>query len=145
MLHANNAVQAAVDVHDCATDQEDSNLVIAGSTPIADQMHRCWPRSASRAIVPRQVERLYTGPQTDSELVEHMKACNAKGPLVVHIAKLFPKSDCSAFDAFGRVFSGTVRPGDKARQHVLDSTAAASRIARLRAGFVAVCSAARHS
>ena len=61
----------------------------------------------------RQVERLYTGPQTDSELVEHMKACNAKGPLVVHIAKLFPKSDCSAFDAFGRVFSGTVRPGDK--------------------------------
>ncbi len=67
-------------------------------------------------MVPWQVERLYTGPQTDSELVEHMKACNAKGPLVVHIAKLFPKSDCSAFDAFGRVFSGTVRPGDKARR-----------------------------
>ena len=66
-------------------------------------------------LAPRQVERLYTGPQTDSELVEHMKACNAKGPLVVHIAKLFPKSDCSAFDAFGRVFSGTVRPGDKVR------------------------------
>jgi len=71
--------------------------------------------------VRRQVERLYTGPQTDSELVEHMKACNAKGPLVVHIAKLFPKSDCSAFDAFGRVFSGTVRPGDKARCMVLKS------------------------
>ncbi len=59
------------------------------------------------------MERLYTGPQADSELVEHMRACNAKGPLVVQIAKLFPKSDCSAFDAFGRVYSGTVRPGDK--------------------------------
>ena len=59
------------------------------------------------------MERLYTGPQADSELVEHMRACNAKGPLIVQIAKLFPKSDCSAFDAFGRVYSGTVRPGDK--------------------------------
>ena len=62
---------------------------------------------------PGQVERLYTGPQADSQLVAHMKACNAKGPLVIHIAKLFPKQDCSAFDAFGRILSGTVCPGDK--------------------------------
>jgi 116 kDa U5 small nuclear ribonucleoprotein component len=42
-----------------------------------------------------------------------MKECNARGPLVIHIAKLIPKQDCSSFDAFGRIFSGTVRPGDK--------------------------------
>lgn len=46
--------------------------------------------------------------------MEHMKACNPRGPLVVYICKLFPKADCSKFDAFGRVMSGTVKPGDKA-------------------------------
>jgi 116 kDa U5 small nuclear ribonucleoprotein component len=34
---------------------------------------------------------------------------------MVYISKLFPKPDCSSFDAFGRVFSGTVKPGDKVR------------------------------
>ena len=61
-----------------------------------------------------QVEYTYTGPQ-DSELVQHMKECNPKGPLVVHICKLFPKADTSAFDAYGRILSGTVKPGDKVR------------------------------
>jgi 116 kDa U5 small nuclear ribonucleoprotein component len=65
-----------------------------------------------------QVERLYTGPQ-DSDIAEHMRACNPKGPLVVHIAKLFPKSDCSAFDAFGRILSGTIKRGDRARSSLL--------------------------
>ena len=60
-----------------------------------------------------QVERHYTGPQADNPLVDHMKAGNAKGPLVVQIAKLVPKPDCSAFDAFGRILSGTVRVGDQ--------------------------------
>lgn len=55
---------------------------------------------------------MYTGPQ-DAEIVEHIKACNPRGPLLVHIAKLYPKQDCSTFDAFGRVFSGTVKAGDK--------------------------------
>lgn len=57
-----------------------------------------------------QVERTYTGPQS-GELVEHMKACNPRGPLVIHVAKLFPRSDVSAFDALGRILSGTVKPG----------------------------------
>ncbi len=61
-----------------------------------------------------QVERLYTGPQ-DSDIAAHMRACNPAGPLVVHISKLFPKSDCSAFDAFGRILSGSVKPGDRVR------------------------------
>lgn len=61
-----------------------------------------------------QVQRCYTGPQ-DADIVDHVKACNPRGPLLVHIAKLYPKQDCSTFDAFGRVFSGTVKPGDRVR------------------------------
>ena len=60
-----------------------------------------------------QVRRLYTGPQ-DDEIMAHAISCNSKGPLLIHIAKLFPKPDVSSFDAFGRIFSGTVKPGDKA-------------------------------
>lgn len=41
-----------------------------------------------------------------------MSACNPRGPLVVAVAKLFPRQDCSRFDALGRVMSGTLRPGD---------------------------------
>jgi hypothetical protein len=36
--------------------------------------------------------------------------------LVIHVAKLFPKNDCSSFDAYGRIFSGTLRPGDEVRR-----------------------------
>lgn len=56
----------------------------------------------------------YSGPQ-DSDIVQHMKQCNPKGPLVIHICKLFPKADTSAFDAYGRILSGTVKPGDRVR------------------------------
>ena len=36
--------------------------------------------------------------------------CNASGPLIIHVAKMFPKPDCSSFDAFGRIFSGSITP-----------------------------------
>lgn len=45
----------------------------------------------------------------------HCNTCNPQGPVMVYISKLFPKPDASAFDAFGRVFSGTVKVGDKVR------------------------------
>jgi U5 small nuclear ribonucleoprotein component len=45
-----------------------------------------------------------------------MLAClPGAGPLVLHVAKLFPKNDASSFDAYGRIFSGTLRPGDEVR------------------------------
>ncbi|EFN60133.1 hypothetical protein CHLNCDRAFT_56589 [Chlorella variabilis] len=72
-----------------------------------------WVPSA-KAATATKVERCYTGPH-DSQLVEHMRACNPRGPLVIYICKLFPKHDCSRFDAFGRIMSGTVKPGDKVR------------------------------
>jgi 116 kDa U5 small nuclear ribonucleoprotein component len=45
----------------------------------------------------------------------HCRECNASGPVVVYVAKLFPKPDCSAFDAYGRVFSGSLQTGDRVR------------------------------
>jgi translation elongation factor EF-G len=72
-----------------------------------------WVPSAKAGTMSK-VERCYTGPQ-DSQLAEHMRACNPRGPLVIYVCKLFPKKDCSGFDAFGRVMSGTVKPGDKVR------------------------------
>ena len=55
-------------------------------------------------------------PLQDGEVVDFMTACNPRGPLVVHITKLFPKQDCTRFDAFGRIISGTIRPGDRVRR-----------------------------
>ncbi|GAB4862050.1 hypothetical protein Ancab_037304 [Ancistrocladus abbreviatus] len=40
-----------------------------------------------------------------------MEDCNPFGPLMVNISKLYPKSDCSVFDAFGRVYSGVIQTG----------------------------------
>ena len=40
-----------------------------------------------------------------------MRACDATGPLVINVVKLFNSPTMSAFLAFGRVLSGTVRVG----------------------------------
>jgi U5 small nuclear ribonucleoprotein component len=40
-----------------------------------------------------------------------MKACDAEGPLMVQIAKLYHTTDAQSFRAFGRVISGTIRKG----------------------------------
>jgi U5 small nuclear ribonucleoprotein component len=40
-----------------------------------------------------------------------MLKCDAEGPTVVHITKLYNTSDAQEFRAFGRVMSGTVRRG----------------------------------
>lgn len=61
-----------------------------------------------------KVEQTYTGP-LDSEMAQRMLACDSNGPLYIHISKLFYNPDCSGFGAFGRVMSGTVRPGDRCR------------------------------
>ena len=54
-------------------------------------------------------------PLQDGEVVDFMTGCNPRGPLVIHITKLFPKQDCTRFDAYGRIMSGTIRPGDRVR------------------------------
>lgn len=61
-----------------------------------------------------KIERIYTGP-LDTKLGKSLLKCDPKGPLMVHIAKLYPKPDCSTFDAYGRVFSGELNVGDRVR------------------------------
>jgi U5 small nuclear ribonucleoprotein component len=62
----------------------------------------------------RKVERSYTGPMVDDVAVA-MTRCDPRGPAMVQVVKLYPKQDASAFDAFGRVMSGTLRKGDVVR------------------------------
>lgn len=59
----------------------------------------------------KKVEINYTGPLT-STISHAMSNCDSKGPLMIQITKLYSNTDCSAFDAFGRVFSGTIKVGD---------------------------------
>lgn len=57
-----------------------------------------------------KVEATYLGPQT-SDVAASMKACDADGPVMVHVAKLYHTTDAQSFRAFGRVMSGTLRKG----------------------------------
>lgn len=44
-----------------------------------------------------------------------MNSCNAEGPLVIQISKLYHTSEANDFHSFGRVMSGTVNPGMQVR------------------------------
>ncbi|PVZ98613.1 hypothetical protein BB558_005382 [Smittium angustum] len=61
-----------------------------------------------------RAENLYEGPM-DDECGVAIKNCDPKGPLMLYISKMVPTSDKGRFYAFGRVFSGTVRSGQKVR------------------------------
>lgn len=60
-----------------------------------------------------RVANLYTGP-LDDECAVAIRNCDPNGPLMLYISKMVP-SDKGRFFAFGRVFSGTVRTGQKVR------------------------------
>lgn len=78
------------------------------STGFVDMVVQHVPSPAEAAE--RMLERYYTGP-LDTKIAASMKACDPDGPLVVHISKLFNTSDAKGFHSFGRVVSGTARPG----------------------------------
>merc|ERR1711998_184847 len=61
-----------------------------------------------------RTECLYEGPIDDACGVS-MKTCDPNGPLMVYISKMVPTPDNSRFVAFGRVFAGTIKTGQKAR------------------------------
>ena len=56
---------------------------------------------------------LYEGPQND-EVAQAMINCDPKGPLSIYISKMIP-IDGGRFAAFGRIFSGTIRSGERVR------------------------------
>lgn len=62
----------------------------------------------------QKLERYYTGP-LDTKVAAAMERCDSDGPLVVHVTKLFSSSDASRFHSFGRIMSGTARPGQQVR------------------------------
>ncbi|KAI6782274.1 Pre-mRNA-splicing factor cwf10 [Emericellopsis cladophorae] len=82
------------------------------STGFVDMIVRHVPSPADGAE--RMLERYYTGP-TDSRVAASMKSCDQDGPLVVHVTKLYNASDAKSFYSFGRVLSGTARPGMQVR------------------------------
>ncbi|XVF46921.1 hypothetical protein PTKIN_Ptkin03bG0067100 [Pterospermum kingtungense] len=62
----------------------------------------------------KKIDHTYTGPK-HSIIYKAMVDCDPSGPLIVNVTKLYPKSDCSVFDAFGRVYSGTIQTGQTLR------------------------------
>jgi len=61
-----------------------------------------------------RVENLYEGPQ-DDECATAIRNCDANGPLMMYVSKMVPTTDKGRFYAFGRVFSGTIKTGQKVR------------------------------
>jgi len=61
-----------------------------------------------------RAEMLYEGP-VDDEAMMGIKNCDPEGPLMMYVSKMVPSSDKGRFYAFGRVFSGKVATGMKAR------------------------------
>jgi len=61
-----------------------------------------------------RVDQLYTGPADDAWHAG-IKKCDPNGPLVMYISKMIPTPDKGRFYAFGRVFSGTVKTGQKVK------------------------------
>ncbi|CAD5332649.1 unnamed protein product [Arabidopsis thaliana] len=67
-----------------------------------------------REAAAKKVEHSYTGTK-DSPIYESMVECDPSGPLMVNVTKLYPKSDTSVFDVFGRVYSGRLQTGQSVR------------------------------
>jgi len=72
--------------------------------------HLPSPRQAQKY----RVDSLYTGPQDDKWALG-IGSCDAEGPLMMYISKMIPTPDKGRFFAFGRVFSGTVKTGQKVK------------------------------
>merc|ERR1719288_530012 len=58
--------------------------------------------------------QLYEGP-SDDVACQAMVNCDPNGPLMMYISKMVPTTDKGRFYAFGRVFSGKIATGMKAR------------------------------
>jgi elongation factor 2 len=57
---------------------------------------------------------LYNGP-LDDKYATSIKNCDPKGPLMMYVSKMVPTNDKGRFYAFGRVFSGIIKTGQKCR------------------------------
>ncbi|KPA79831.1 putative mitochondrial elongation factor 2 (EF2-1) [Leptomonas pyrrhocoris] len=63
-----------------------------------------------------RAEMLYSGePSAEDKYFMGIKNCDPKAPLMLYISKMVPTADRGRFFAFGRIFSGTVKSGQKVR------------------------------
>lgn len=77
--------------------------------------HLPSPLDAAAALVARHYRADEAAGDADAAVRAAMLACDADGPLMVHVTKLYPTDDARAFVALGRVVSGTLRAGDRLR------------------------------
>lgn len=59
-----------------------------------------------------KVSSLYTGEQ-DSSCALAMRRCDPKGPLMINVVKLYSSPEGDSFQAFGRIYSGSIQNGDQ--------------------------------
>lgn len=63
-----------------------------------------------------RAEMLYSGEvNTDDKYYVGIKNCDPEAPLMLYISKMVPTADRGRFFAFGRIFAGKVRSGQKVR------------------------------
>jgi len=63
-----------------------------------------------------RAEMLYSGEPTEEDpYFKGIKTCDQTAPLMLYISKMTPTADKGRFFAFGRIFSGKVRSGQKCR------------------------------
>ncbi|KAG5225998.1 U5 small nuclear ribonucleoprotein component [Salix suchowensis] len=86
--------------------------VFGSASGFTDMLVKHIPSAKDAAA--RKVDHTYTGPK-DSIVYQAMVDCDPAGPLMVNVTKLYPKSDCSSFDAFGRVISGKIMTGQSVK------------------------------
>ncbi len=88
--------------------------IFGNTSGLVDMLATHIPSAEDAAAT--KIERAYSGPvKNGGKLVDAMLACDPDAPAVVMISKLIPKSDCSAFDALGRVMCGTIKKNDRVR------------------------------
>jgi len=56
----------------------------------------------------KKLRNCYTGEQ-------NITSCDEEGPLLVNVVKLFSSPDGTGFSALGRIYSGTIKAGDKVK------------------------------
>jgi 116 kDa U5 small nuclear ribonucleoprotein component len=76
---------------------------------------KCYSNSPSPAAAAKgKVARCYSGP-LDSKVAKSMERCDPRGPLMIHCCKLYSSPDGQSFLTFGRIYSGTIKPGQRVR------------------------------
>lgn len=91
-------------------------LVLRRFMPAADALLEMFAIHLPSPVTAQKyrAETLYEGP-ADDECAIGIRNCDPEGPLMLYVSKMVPTSDKGRFYAFGRVFSGTVKTGQKVR------------------------------